>query len=383
MQTNASVCDAFLAQCGGLRLEKEQMMGDSASKALLHGMLATLGSSDTAEATLANFAHAGCRWEVFHPFNRLDGNAAAVSQFFSPLRNALPDYEHRSAFMLAGSYEGRDMVSSWGHLIGTFDRPLLGIPPTCGMAFLRFGIHATVRDGLFSHVYVLLDLVDLMRQAGVYPFRPMPGSAEQWPFPPSDTGASSRSVDPEQGKRTLKIVQEMQSGLPPAGAKITSESAKQNHSHHWHTDMNWYGPAGIGSSRGRRGFRDFHGALFLQAFGDRTGFARMEGGPADAPGHFIRLGDGNYAVTSGWPSLHGTHTGGEWLGLPPTGRKIEMRVADWYRLDEQEKIIDNWVMIDIPHIVHQMGLDIFHDLKFRVDPSIERLPEPPLAPLGQ
>lgn len=349
------------------------------SKALLSEMLAAIASDGLTASSLDRFAHTDCRWEVFHPFNRLDGNGAAAATFWNPLRAALPDYEHRSAFMLAGAYEGRDMVSSWGHLIGTFDHPLLGIPPTRGMVHLRFGIHATIRDGRFSRVYLLLDLVDLMRQAGVYPFRRMPGSPEQWPFPPCDTGASARSTDPDRGKRSLQIVHEMQMGLPKPGARIDAESSKAMHSHHWHADMNWYGPAGIGSTRGRRGFRDFHGALFLQAFADRTGFPRADGGPEDAPGHFIRLGDGNYAVTSGWPSLHGTHTGSEWLGLPPTGSKIEMRVADWYRIDEDQKIIDNWVMIDIPHIVHQMGLDIFHDLRFVVDPSIERLPEPSLG----
>ena len=49
-----------------------------------------------------------------------------------------------------------------------------------------------------------------------------------------------------------------------------------------------------------------------------------------------------------------------------------MRVADWYRLDNDNKIIDNWVMIDVPHMVHQMGMDIFHDLQFFVDPSLDR-----------
>jgi predicted ester cyclase len=87
------------------------------------------------------------------------------------------------------------------------------------------------------------------------------------------------------------------------------------------------------------------------------------------------MGDGRFAVTGGHPSLFATHTGGQWLGLPPTGRRISMRVADWYRLDEDDKIIDNWVMMDVPHILDQMGLDIFEDLQFFVDKSRSRLPE--------
>jgi hypothetical protein len=52
-----------------------------------------------------------------------------------------------------------------------------------------------------------------------------------------------------------------------------------------------------------------------------------------------------------------------------------MRVADWYRLDADNKIIDNWVMMDVPHVLDQMGLDIFEDLQFFVDRSRSRLPE--------
>ncbi len=72
--------------------------------------------------------------------------------------------------------------------------------------------------------------------------------------------------------------------------------------------------------------------------------------------------------------MRGTHLGSEWLGLPPIGRKVEMRVADWYRLGTNDKIIDNWVMMDVPHILKQMGIDLFHDFKFRVDRTLLRRP---------
>ena len=263
-----------------------------------------------------------------------------------------------------------------GSRMGTFDEPWVGIPPTGGLTFLRFGFAAIIREGKIAKAYVLLDILDVMRQAGFYPLREMPGSAEAWPFPPQDTGATALSHDPVRGEKTLRIVREMQSGLPkPDEIKLLAVQAGK-HSPHWHENMNWYGPAGIGSGRGLRGFRDIHGSLFLQAFPDRGGWPRVPGGAEDAPGHYMRLGDGRYACTGGWPSLHGTHLGGEWLGLPPTGRKVEMRVADWYRLDDNDKIIDNWVMMDVPHILHQMGLDLFHDLKFRVDRSLLRRPLP-------
>ena len=74
--------------------------------------------------------------------------------------------------------------------------------------------------------------------------------------------------------------------------------------------------------------------------------------------HFIQIGDGNYAVTGGWGYLQATHGGNDFLGMPATGKNIEMRVMDFYRCDEVT-ICENWVPIDIPHILMQMGVDVF------------------------
>ena len=355
--------------------ENKKSLGHARNKLLVTEFLNAMASSDRT-AALRQYCHADCRFEVFHPFNTLVGIEAADAAFWKPLKASFPNHEHRVAFTIANEYEGRDMVSTWGHVMGTFDEPWVGIPPTGGLTFLRFGFAAIIREGKIAKAYVLLDILDVMRQAGFYPLREMPGSAEAWPFPPQDTGATALSHDQARGEKTLRIVREMQAGLPKPDEIKQLAVRGGHHSPHWHENMNWYGPAGIGSGRGLRGFRDVHGSLFLQAFPDRGGWPRVPGGPQDAPGHYMRLGDGRYACTGGWPSLHGTHLGGEWLGLPPTGRKVEMRVADWYRLDDDDKIIDNWVMMDVPHILNQMGLDLFHDLKFRADRSLLRRPLP-------
>lgn len=327
---------------------------------------------EDAMSVIERYCHDDVRWEVFHPFNTIIGAQAGLEQFWRPLRDAFPDYEQRIALVIGGDYEGRTQVSTWGQLMGTFDTPLVGIPPTFGLATMNFGFNCIVQDGKITKAYVLLDLVDLMRQAGHYPFRAMPGSPEQWAFPPCDTGATALGHDPDVGAESLRIIREMQTNLVKQADIKNMANAPDRHSPHWHKNMNWYGPSGLGSMRGRRGFRNFHGALFLQGFSDRTGWVRDHEGPEDAPGHYVRLGDGRYAVTGGWPSLNATHLGPEWLGLPPTGRRVEMRVADWYRLDTDGKIVDNWVMIDVPHIVHQMGMDLFHDLQFFVDRSKPR-----------
>lgn len=345
----------------------------AANKHLVARMLHTVAGAPVggSRSVLADYCHEDAVFEVFHPFNTLTGLDDAAESFFEPLKAAFPDYEQRLGLCIAGSYEGRDLVSTLGHVLGTFSHPWVGIPPTHGLTYLRFGLNAVVVDGKIAKAYVLLDLVDVLRQAGHYPFRVMPGSAEQWPLPPLDTGATTRSYDAELGATTLRVVLEMQDGLG-SGTDLADHVDNVEHSPHWHENMNWYGPAGIGSTRGQRGFDDYHGALFIQAFPDRGGFERAPGGPEDAPGHYIQAGDGHFGVTGGWPSLEGTHTGGQWLGLPPTGRRIEMRVADWYRTDHDHKLIDNWVLIDTLHILDQMGYDVLDDLTYIVDPTKPR-----------
>ena len=101
---------------------------------------------------------------------------------------------------------------------------------------------------------------------------------------------------------------------------------------------------------GNQYIRNFHQIPFLRGFPDRRGAS-----------HYIRIEDDNFVVTGGWPSVEATH-GGEWLGIPATNKKIKMRVMDFYRL-ENNVIAENWVPIDIIHILYQMGFDVFARLK--------------------
>jgi SnoaL-like polyketide cyclase len=101
---------------------------------------------------------------------------------------------------------------------------------------------------------------------------------------------------------------------------------------------------------------------------------RDHGGSEAAPGHDIRAADGPFAVTAGRPSIYGTHLGGQWLGLAPSGKRVEMRVADWCRTDRAGKVIDNWVLIDRLHILDPIGLDVSDDLRYIADPSLKRWP---------
>jgi hypothetical protein len=125
---------------------------------------------------------------------------------------------------------------------------------------------------------------------------------------------------------------------------------------HWHEKMMWYGPSGIGTNRGLEGFVDFHQLPFRLIWPNRKGGSQKSSNPKH--GHYVQIGDGHYSVTGGWPSVVAQHFGNHDLfGTGPTGREIEMRVMDFYNHHEG-RIRENWVPIDIIHILLQMDIDV-------------------------
>ena len=133
---------------------------------------------------------------------------------------------------------------------------------------------------------------------------------------------------------------------------------------HWHPKMMWYGPAGIGTTRGLKGFVDDHQLPFRIAFARPQGtFEEVEAERArHGAGHYIRIGDGHYSVTGGWPSVFATHRGGGFAGTAPTGRTVTMRVMDFYSHHEG-LIRENWVPLDMLDLLNQMGLDVIARLQ--------------------
>ena len=107
---------------------------------------------------------------------------------------------------------------------------------------------------------------------------------------------------------------------------------------YWHPHFNWYGPSGIGSSRGIESFRNWHQTPFLDAMPDRGQH------PDDVSKHFFA--EGAYVALTGWPNMAQTLSGQGWLGIAPTGQKITLRSLDFWRL-ENGFIRENWVLVDL------------------------------------
>ncbi len=110
-----------LAQTRGPR-EVGKALRHEYNKRVVAEFLERMTSTDRMTA-LRQYCHADCRFEVFHPFNTLVGIETAEAAFWGPLKTSFPNHEHRIAFTIAGDYEGREMVSTWGQVMGTFDEP--------------------------------------------------------------------------------------------------------------------------------------------------------------------------------------------------------------------------------------------------------------------
>jgi hypothetical protein len=50
---------------------------------------------------------------------------------------------------------------------------------------------------------------------------------------------------------------------------------------------------------------------------------------------------------------------GIFMGVEATGKKIQIRYMDFWKV-ENGKITDNWVMVDFPHVLAQLGVDVFN-----------------------
>ena len=50
---------------------------------------------------------------------------------------------------------------------------------------------------------------------------------------------------------------------------------------------------------------------------------------------------------------------GTFMGIEPTFQKVEIRYMDFWKVVDG-RIQDNWVMVDFPHVLAQLGIDVFN-----------------------
>lgn len=319
-------------------------------------------SSDELSGALSALADGRTQWRVAHPINELSGHAAALTELWTPLKAAFPDLERRDVIFLAGSYQGRQYIAAVGHYCGTMVRDWLGIPATNKTVYLRYGeVWQIGPDGRAIQANLLWDVLDVMRQAGVWPLSPVLGSPEMWPGPFTADGVRLSPSACDEGRASIAQTLAMHKSL--AEHDDRNSLSRQSlidmpQRQHWHPKMMWYGPAGIGTTRGLEGFVDGHQLPFRIAFHRPQGTFEEVTAERErhGAGHYIRIGDGPFSVTGGWPSVYAVHAGSGFCGLPASGKPVFMRVMDFY-LHHEGLIRENWVPLDMLHLLKQMGAD--------------------------
>jgi predicted ester cyclase len=282
------------------------------------------------------------------PINELQGIDAIREQYWKVLSESLDNIERRPFIEFDSIYNNHKWITATGYFVGNFVIDLLGIPATKKPVYLRFTELVQLQNEKIINYYTIIDFLDVMHQAGVNPLRKSLGHDGLIMPPTTMDGLNPIESNVEQSQQSGQLVLSMLEELSRFdGISLTSMQLEN----YWHPDFMWYGPAGIGTTRGISDFRINHQGPFVFSFPDRM---------VDHKAAIIKKG--NYVSTGGWPHMHGSHLAGGWLGLPPSGKKLELRVIDIWRR-ENDLLIENWVGIDIIHMCKQMDLDVFAMMK--------------------
>ena len=104
------------------------------------------------------------------------------------------------------------------------------------------------------------------------------------------------------------------------------------------------GNRGCGTKIGLQEFQDNWQRPFQKAFSNKVCIDEA------------RLYMGEWAAAFG--RQEATHSG-EFMGIPATGKKVSIRYMDFWKV-KNNKIIDNYVMVDFPDVMAQLGVDVFN-----------------------
>lgn len=296
------------------------------------------------QQSLAGIACEDMRLHASYPIDTIQGVSELQKQYWRLLKTSLPDIQRKAFIEFSSDYEGSTWIAATGYFVGTFKAPLLNIRATQKTLYLRFTELVKLEQGKIKDYYIILDFLDVMNQAGVNPLRKSLGHDGLIMPPSTMDGLNPPEESIDQANTSEQLVMNMLDELGRFDGKSLQSMKLENY---WHPDFMWYGPAGIGTTRGIEGFRRHHQGPFVFSFPDRV---------VDHKATIVK--QGNYVATGGWPHMHGSHLAGGWLGLAPSGKNLELRVMDIWRR-EGSLLVENWVGIDIIHMCKQMGLDVF------------------------
>ncbi len=307
---------------------------------------------DTVGSVLKKYSNPDIEWYGVHPFNEQQGVEAIVETFWRPLYQSWAHVQRRQDIFIAGINEidGTEWVTSMGHFMGLLDSSWLGIPATRKITFLRYADFNCIKDGKICKTGFFCDIIGVMNQVGFHPLPQQTGASFIYPGPKTHDGLLYEPQDGRETEKTLELVNQMCCDLDELNQSGVDCPAPEFLCTSWRDDMIWYGPAGIGATYTIPRYQEQHQYPFRQGLKDKV-----------FNGHVCRFAEGKYAGFYGWPNLTNTPVGG-FLGLPGNEIRADMRVVDIYRR-EADKLVENWVLIDLLYWLKQQGLDILERVR--------------------
>lgn len=288
--------------------------------------------------------------KLCYPFGNLRGSIAFHDNCLLPLFEAIPDLERRDLIVLSGTTsQGQDWIGTMGNYMGTFVKPFLDIPPTGHLVHMRYHEFFRMDAGKVVEMQAIWDIPELMMQADAWPMAPQLGKFLCTPAPMSGDGLSVTGEGADAQKHVIDMLVDL-CRFPGNPDPAVMQLEK-----YWHPQVNWYGPAGIGTARGLAGFRHWHQIPFLSGMPDRKLDAI-----ADLMSHWFA--EGEYVCETGWPNMRLTLSGDGWMGIAPVQKEVLMRSLDFWRL-EGGLIRENWVLVDLLDIYAQIGVDVLKRMR--------------------
>ncbi len=168
----------------------------------------------------------------------------------------------------------------------------------------------------------------------------------------------SRNTDMSKTEETRHLIEGMVDGLNDHRIDDIGAFFSNN--------FRWMGNQGCGTKASLREFQDNWQRPFQAAFSDKVCIDEA------------RLYMGEWAAAFG--RQEAVHSG-IFMGIEATGKKVEIRYMDFWKVVDG-KITNNWVMVDFPHVLAQLGVDCFNGEGWEAyDEGRKTPPRPPAGDL--
>ena len=295
--------------------------------------------------------HPNAIFNVGSPFEQSRGLEETYTSFIYPLFSPFKYFERKPYISLKGEFEGSIWISQTGYYEGILAEPLFDINPPETEIYLRFGEFFKIKENRISDCHILLDILDFIIRYAPERVKDLDiasydGELIHDYLVPGPLQTELGEIDASKTKRSLELVHNMIFNGLAGFESDKNDLTSMNMDTYFCQNLKWYGPGGIGTCSSLKAFQEFHQGPFLESFPDRIG-----------GNHVSRIGQNSLVASTGWPSINAT-VQNSYLGLEPKnmGSDITMRVMDWWRVGENNKLVENWVLIDMLNLFQQFGI---------------------------